>query len=210
MPSPPIPARIRDTSANTTMSDRFNRPDRFDPRIQPTSAAAAVQRCEGLGKYCESRSVFTDSPGLSSRGALRCNRPLRHLALLSRSLPTATARGLFGVASAGSRSALQALELPRREATIVQTVAPDLRSRAQSPQHTPQRPSLGRRGSSKFKLGLYLAESDPTPADRTALASAAAAYHAMRFGRRQSAALYRCSSFVSEARLVERGSEPRG
>jgi hypothetical protein len=91
----------------------------------------------------------------------------------------------------------------------VQTVAPDLRSRAQSPQHTPQRPSLGRRGSSKFKLGLYLAESDPTPADHTVLASARAADHVMGLGRRQSATLYRCSSFVSEARLVERGSEPR-
>jgi hypothetical protein len=106
-------------------------------------------------------------------------------------------------------SALQTLELPRREATIVQTVAPDLRSRAESPQHTPQRPPLGRRGRSKFKLELHLAESDPTPADRTVLASAGAADHAMRLGRRQSAGLYCCSSLVSQERLVERGSEPR-
>ena len=113
------------------------------------------------------------------------------------------------MASAGSRSALQALLLPRREATMVQMVALDLRSRAESPQHTPQRPPLGRPGRSKFKLELHLAESDPTLAHRTTLVSAAAGGNAMRLGRRQSAALDSCSSFVSEKRLVERGSGPR-
>ena len=113
------------------------------------------------------------------------------------------------MASAGSRSALQALELPRCEATIVQMVAPDLWSRAESSQHTPQRQPLRRRGSSKFKLELHLAGCYPNPADRTTLASARAGAHAIRLGRRQLAALYRCSSFVSEEWLVERGSGPR-
>ena len=92
---------------------------------------------------------------------------------------------------------------------MVQMVALDLRSRAESPQHTPQRPPLGRPGRSKFKLEAHLAESDPTLAYRTTLVSAAAGGNAMRLGRRQSAALDSCSSFVSEERLVERGSGPR-
>ena len=96
----------------------------------------------------------------------------------------------LGRLAALGRSYLDALEVPRREATRVQVVAADLRP--------PFGPTL------EYELELHFTARHEVATCRTRLSHAQAAEHAARSGRWRSAVQYRFAGFLSQDWLVER------
>src|SRR5262249_60754486 len=93
---------------------------------------------------------------------------------------------------------LDALEIPRGEATIVQMADWNLRHLAEPLERIPERLLVGRCAEAKFELEFHLPERDRIATHDTRRARAGAAQSAARHSRWQSAATDRFAGFLSE------------